>query len=209
MDKRSRYFQTIAHRFFEQRGAPFFLSSKEVDLIAKWEKMEIPLRVVLEGVKSSFENYRMRPGRKGKILSLAFCNPYVFKAYDLYRERKVGDIRKPEKMDNKKKRMEFAVKRFLEFSSDKIGYLNGIYSRVQKMASQGIIDEEELEHLEGEIEELLLKNASNEEREEIKKEVEVRYRFKDDEEFSRIFRIKLVKYVREKYKIPHISLYYY
>ena len=47
------------------------------------------------------------------------------------------------------------------------------------------------------------------EREEIKKEVEVRYRFKDDEEFSRIFRIKLVKYVREKYKIPHISLYYY
>ena len=40
------------------------------------------------------------------------------------------------------------------------------------MASQGIIDEEELEHLEGEIEELLLKNASNEIREEIKKEVE-------------------------------------
>jgi hypothetical protein len=35
------------------------------------------------------------------------------------------------------------------------------------------------------------------------------YEFKQAEEFERIFRIKLVKVLRDRYKIPYISLFYY
>lgn len=56
----SKYFQSIALHFFKHRGAPFFLSSKELDYIAGWEKMGIPLHVVLEGIERSFESYRRK-----------------------------------------------------------------------------------------------------------------------------------------------------
>ena len=91
---RNRYFQEIAHEFLKSRGAPFFLSSKDLDLIAAWEKMGIPLRVALEGVDRAFENYRAKTAARPKILSLAFCKNQVLKAFEQYKERKVGAPKK-------------------------------------------------------------------------------------------------------------------
>ena len=51
-------------------------------------------------------------------------------------------------------------------------------------------------------------NTPDEEKEKIKGEVLAEFD-KEKEECSRIFKIKAVKFLREKYKIPYISLYYY
>jgi len=207
--KRSKYFQSIALHFFKLRGAPFFLSSKDLDFIAKWERMKIPLHIVLEGIERAFENFRRKPGRKGKIQSLAFCNLQVLRAFELDRERKVGDKKMIMDRDEKRDRAKAEVRKFLKKIPRQISYLKEPCSRAQKVLSQSHFDEEELERIEEEIEEIIWKNSLDEEKDRVKRKVLGEYKFKEEDEFERIFKIKLVKVLRDKYKIPYISLFYY
>ncbi len=206
---RSEYFQSIARYFFKQRGAPFFLSSRELELVAKWEKMEIPLPVVLEGIKRAFESYMRKPGKKTRIQTLAFCELQVLKAFDQHRERRVGSERMRVERTEKKKRAKAEIKTFLDDLPEQIGYLKETYSLVQRLLSRSPIQEEKLEQIEGEVEELIRKHSSVEEKDRVKKDVYSEHKVVDNEEFSRIFKIKLVKAMRDRYKIPYISLFYY
>lgn len=206
---RSHYFQSIARHFFRLRGAPFFLSSKELDLIARWEKTNIPLHVVLEGISKSFEKYRLKPGKKGKILSLAFCDFQVLESFEQYKDRKVGGKKRIAEREEKKAQVRAKVQKFLEDIPREINYLKESYSRVQKMLSLKRVNEEKLEQMEERIEGILFEYSMNEEKERVKKEILAEYEFSGEEEFLRIFKLKLVKILREKYKIPYISLFYY
>ena len=205
----SKYFQSIALHFFKHRGAPFFLSSKELDYIARWEEMGIPLHVVLEGIERSFEINRRKPGRKAKIQSLAFCDLQVIRAFEQDRERKVGHKKRIVERHEKRDRAKVEVERFLGKIPPQISYLKEVYSLAQKVLSQSHFDEEELERIERTIEELLWKNSLDEEKERVKRGIVKDYEFKEKEEFERIFKIKLVKVLRDKHKIPYISLFYY
>jgi hypothetical protein len=207
--KRSKYFQSIARHLFKLRGAPFFLSSKELDYVARWEKMGIPLHVVLEGIERSFEIHNEKSGRKAKIQSLAFCDPQVLKAFEQDRERKVGHRKSVVERYEKRDRAKAEVKSFLARLSHQINYLREAFTLAQKLLARGDLDEEELERLDGEIEELLWENSSDKEKERVKSEVLKDYEFRQKEELERIFKIKLVKVLRDKYKIPYISLFYY
>ena len=205
----SKYFQSIALHFFKHRGAPFFLSSKELDYIAGWEEIGIPLHVVLEGIETSFEIYRRKPGRKAKIQSLVFCDLQVLKAFEQDRERKVGHKKRIVERRAKRDRAKVEVEKFLGKIHPQISYLKEAYSLAQKVLSQRHFDEEELERIEDKIEELLWKNSMDEEKKRVKRGIGKDYEFKEKEEFERIFKIKLVKVLRDKYKIPYISLFYY
>ncbi len=210
MDKRrSKYFQSVAIHFFKRRGAPFFLSSRDLDYIARWEEMGIPLHVVLEGIERSFETYRRKAGRKAKIQSLAFCDLQVLKAFEQDRERKVGHKKRIVERHEKRDRAKEEVERFLAKIPHQISYLKEAYSLAQKVLSQSHFDEEELERIEEKIEELLWKNSLDEEKARLKREIIKDYEFKEKEELERIFKIKLIKVLRDKHKIPYISLFYY
>jgi len=171
--------------------------------------MGIPLHVVLEGVERSFEIYRRKPGRKAKIQSLAFCDLQVMKAFEQDRERKVGHKKRIVERRAKRDRAKVEVERFLGKIPPQIGYLKEAYSLAQKVLSQRHFDEEELERIEDKIEELLWKNSLDEEKKRVKRGIARDFEFKEKEEFERIFKIKLVKVLRDKYKIPYISLFYY
>ncbi len=207
--ERSEYFQSIARYFFQQRGAPFFLSSRELELVSQWESAQIPLPVVLEGIKRAFESYKRKPGKRTKIQTLSFCERQVLNAFDQYRERKVGSERMRVERTEKRKRAKAEIKTFLDSLPEQVGYLRDAYSRAQRLLSGSSAQEDKLEQIEGEIEELIRKHSSVEEKERIKKSVYSEYNVADDEEFSRIFKIKLVKAIRDRYKIPYISLFYY
>lgn len=208
-DKKSQYYQTIARHFFKHRGAPFFLSSKELDLIASWENMRIPLGVVLEGMRRSFQDSRLGQKRKGKILSLSFCDFQVLKAFEQYRERKVGKWEIVQEREEKKTRAKAEVERFLKALPSRLVFLRDIYSQAQTLLSKKDFEEEDLERLEDEIEELLSEKATDQEREKVRDEVCKEYEIKNEEDLSSIWKIKLVKFLREKYKIPYVSLFYY
>jgi len=208
-EQRSEYYQSIARYFFKLRGAPFFLSSAELNRVEKWEKMEIPLFVVLEGIKRAFDNYMRKPGRKTKIQTLAYCENQILNAFDQYRDRRVGGERKIRGRTEKKNQAKDEIKKFLDTLPGQIGYLKGAYSRAQRLLSHSHVDEEELERIEGEVEGLIWEHSSEEERERVETDVRSEYKIKEGEEFLRILRIKLVKALRDRYKIPHISLFYY
>ena len=171
--------------------------------------MKIPLHVVLEGIERSIEIYKRKPGRKAKFQSLAFCDLQVLKAFEQDRERKVGHKIRIVERHEKRDRAKAEVERFLEKIPHQISYLQEAYSLAQKVLSQSHFDEEKLERIEGKIEELLWKNSLDEEKERVKRRIAKDYEFKEEEEFERIFKIKLVKVLRDKYKIPYISLFYY
>lgn len=208
---RSRYFQSITHHFLRLRGAPFFLSSRELNLIETWESMKIPLQVVLEGIDRTFEKKRLNSSgkKRSKIPSLAFCDLQVLRAFEQFRDRRVGTEKRIMGREEKRKRARAEVKRFLENIPCEVDYLKDIYSKVLKLLSIRNVSEEELERREGEIEELILEKSSDKEKETVKKKISSEYEFRQEEEFQRIFRLRLLRLLRGRYRIPYVSLYYY
>jgi hypothetical protein len=203
-----RYFQTVARFFLEQRGVPFFLSSQEVEIIAGWEKDGIPVQTVLQGIKDGFERRKREPGRKHRALSLAFCQPFVDKAFEAYKERRVGTQRKSAQKRDKRKELQRAIFLFLESCPEEIQEIKQVYFRLQRKSSREL-DETMLEALEQKVEALLLQKASKEEKNRIRKDVLDEFGSSGRKEVDRIMDLKIAKYVREKYKIPYLSLYYY
>ncbi|MFP4081231.1 MAG: hypothetical protein ACLFVG_00580 [Candidatus Aminicenantes bacterium] len=207
--KRNRYFQTVTRHFIKQRGTPFFLSSQELDLIDRWEKKGIPLRVVLEGIKRSFEDSRTKRRKREKIFSLLYCDFQVLKAFGQYKERRVGKRGLIFEGEEKRKKARAEVVRFLRRLPSPVGFLGDLYSEAQEMLSKREWEEEELEQLEERIEELLWEDAPQEMKEKVRKEVMKEYEYRDEYELDSMLKIRLVKFMRERYKIPHISLFYY
>lgn len=208
-ENRSQYFQSIARHFLKLRGSPFFLSSKELHIIETWEKMKIPLQVVLEGVDRAFEKNSLKRARKGKILSLVFCNLQVLRAFEQFRDRRVGSKNNGVGQEKKREKAIAEVKRFLENTPLEVDYLREVFVLVLRRLSCRNINEEELEQREREIEELLFEKALDIEKDEIRREILAEYEFAEKEEFQRVFKLRLLKHLREMYKIPYVSLYYY
>lgn len=170
--------------------------------------MGIPLQIIREGIKDCFVTQRRRPGRKSKISSLAFCHPFVLRGYEAYKERKVGSKRKPFQKEDKQRELKKAVEGFLAICPDSFPDIREVFSRVLNLIPKGS-DEELFEDLENEVEALVSGMASEAERELIRKEVMAEFGDRNAQERERIQDLKLIKHVREKYAIPHISLYYY
>jgi hypothetical protein len=204
----SRYFQAVSRFFFEHRGAPFFLSAEEIDTIQEWKDMGIPLQIVKEGIKDCIVVLRKRPGRRGKKVSLSFCRPFVQRGYEAYKERKVGGAGGPIRKVDKRKKLKKAVEKFLATCPDKHPEIRQVFSRALNLISQGAA-EELLEDLENEAETLSIRLVSEAEREQIRNAVMTEFGDRSGAELNRIQDLKLIKHVRKKYAIPHISLFYY
>lgn len=207
-EETSRYFQAVTRIFLEHRGAPFFLSAREVENIKEWKNMGIPLQIVREGIKDCFVTQRRRRGRKSKVSSLAFCHTFVLRGYEAYKERNVGSKRKPIRRGDKRKKLKKAVEGFLTICPESFPDIRQVFSRVLNLITQ-VADEEFFEDLENEVEALVLGMASGAEQDLIRKEVMTEFGDRNAQERERIQDLKLIKHVREKYAIPHISLYYY
>lgn len=209
MNDQSFYFQTIARKFFDHRGTPFFLSSNELSLIEKWEASNIPLRVVLEGLNKAFSvrkhDYRRR--QRKKIRSLYYCEPYVNEAYSLYKERKVGGKHTLSVKTDKKKQIHTAVVQFLNEIPRQIEWLEEPFKHVKKILSD--CSEEALEKAEEDIEALLVVHASQEDRAAAHKEAAAAFPDVEEEDLKRILHITLIKFMRGKYKIPHVVPFLY
>lgn len=207
--EQSLYFQKIARDFLARRGAPFFLSAKDLDLISSWEEAGIPLPVVLEGIEKAFDSYRLRQRKADKVLSLSFCSVQVSKAFQQHRERRVGGSRKDVPRREKRGRLQAETERFLAHLPTEVQFLKEIYQEArQKIAGTEAIDEA-MEDLDGRVERLLLASAAEEDRERVKKEIRADGRRLAKEELTRVMSIQLVRHLRNKYKIPYLSPFYY
>lgn len=206
--KRSRYFQEIARAFFDLRGAPFVLSSKDQMTIATWEEEGVPLTIVLEGLRRAFDGYR-KQNPEGKMPALSFCHHEVMKAFEEYRERRVGRARKVVSREEKRKRVWAEVERFRRELPSRWNHLQPILDEALRLLSGPAVVEEELERLEEKLEAVLLEQAPEEEKVEVRRWVLAELSGRRQAGFEQAYSIRLVKSLRQKLKIPHFPLYYY
>jgi len=207
--QRSRYFQDIAAALFRLRGAPFVLSSGDMVTISSWEQAGIPLGVVQEGIRRAHEKARQARPAPGRLSSLSFCDREVKRAFQEHRDRRVGRGKRPAARSEKAGRAKEAVRAFLEASAAGAGYLHGVYDRALTLLSRKSIREEDLERLEAEAERLILEHAGGPERLEAEQRMRADFSGRSADQFDEILAVDLIRRAREKYQIPHLSLFYY
>jgi len=210
LEERGEFYQTICRHFLQHRGSPFILSSREIELIAEWERMKIPLSAVLEGMNRAFEDRQRKPGRRTRVFSLDRCRIFVLDAYKQDCERHVGRTgERPFRGErDKRKRILREIDGFLS-SSPPVHDLCDLFLSLRSDLKRGIWDEESLERAEAAVEDILVAQATPQERERIAAEVVSEFDVKGTLEFDRIVRLKLIKELRTKYRVPHISLFFY
>jgi hypothetical protein len=202
------YYQTIAREFIGRRGAPFYLSPKDVALIEHWEKAGIPLDAVLEGMNTAVENFR-KGGRPVKTLALASCEYQIMKAFGQHSERKAGGARKIVTRGEKKKRLAKEIERFLAAVPPELEGLRPKFNQAFEILARPGAEEEALEALDESVDEALSLAASKEEKETVRSGIRGEFAARRGLDLKGIERTRLVKVLRERFKIPYLSLFYY
>jgi hypothetical protein len=210
-NSRGRYFREISRAFLCRRGAPFFLSAKDVALIADWEKEGLPLGVVLEGIERCFEKSGRGPAVRGKVLSLAFCERPVRRAYDQLRDRRIGG--RPDEAaplrPGKREAALAAVEDFLARPSPEAGFLRDVFIEARRILGGATPSGGDLEKLDEKTDALLLETATDADREEAGRSARALPRGLPFPERSAAEGTFLVKGRREKLRVPYVSSFYY
>ncbi len=199
------YYRTISRAFFARRGAPFFLSARDLALVAEWESRGLPLAVVLEGLERAFDGGA--PGRRpaGKVLSLAFCGPQVERAFARHRDRRTGAAARVPPRTEKRDRAASEVARFLERLPPGLEALGPIYASAAAALASEPPDEEALEGLDERADEALVRRAADGDRAAAEREAAAsRARDRAD-----LVATLLAKTMRTRHRVPYVSLYYY
>ncbi len=208
-EKQGFYYQQIAQAFFARRGAPYVLSSRDMVTISSWEEMGIPLGVVLEGIERAFERSRLRMARGRKMFLLSFCEAEVIKAFNEFRDRKVGRDAKEPSREEKRKKVSLEVRRFLDSLPAEAEFLRDAYREGLASLSRKNVVEEGLERLDEKIEKLIIRQAEAGDWGGMVKIVRTDFPGRREEDIQEISRLRIVKQWREKYRIPYLSLFYY
>ena len=207
-DRRSEYYRTISREFLKRRGAPFDLSPRDLILIADWERRKIPLDVVIDGIKAGFEYLRGKSGKGGRF-SLAFCAGFVDREEQKRRDRKVGRWRPGGQRAGKIRKAQGEVERFLGSDSSGGLALSTFFQRGLEALSAPSVDEERLAELDDEVDAALWRQSSVEEREAWRRISLGELGGKAPDSDPDLARRTLVKGLRDRHRIPYMSLFYY
>lgn len=211
MDHRdkSQYYQTAARFFFERRGAPFFLSPDEFSMLTKWASMGIPQRIVLEGIRNTFDEIRNKSFQKRRKTRLTQCDHKVLAAFIQYQDRKIGENDKSIQKDESIINLKREVIRFTDQIPSEINGLEKVFLQAQEILRQDHMDEDLLEKADAEVERILLDHGTEKEKARFLNGIKIEHKEKKERELQEIFRIRWIKYMRKKYKIPYLSVFYY
>ncbi len=207
--EKRHYYQAIARHFFLERGGPFLLSARDLEVIAKWEMMGIPLPVVLEGIDRAVEK-RKKQRRPLKFFSLLGCDLEVQRAFGQHRDRLVGKQKEFGSKDKRPKIMA-ALEEFLKKVPPAWQSLKPIMIEAKEIYGQRDIKNlaARLEFLEEEVDRLLLAGATVQEKRDILAWVEKEFPAASSAEKEELLQTALLKSLRDKYRIPHLLTCYY
>jgi hypothetical protein len=159
-------------------------------------------------MERAFANYR-KGGRPAGALTLAFCEYQVGKALAGRRERRAGGTRKAAPRDAKRERLRKEIGRFLEEVPPGLEALAETFAAARAVLDDPGAGEEGLEALDERVEEALWKAAPENDKSRVRKDVRAGLSGKRTLDLEDVARTKLVKEMRERHKVPYLSLYYY
>jgi len=200
-DAQSGYYQAVAREFLRRRGGPFFLSPRDLAVIAGWERDRIPLRVVFEGVSRAFDNLRDR-ARGTKGLPLAFCDPQVRKAMAQHADRGAGRRRsaaapRAEKAGRARREVERCLRGLAADESE----LRALLENAAGFLAAEPADEGVLETIDEAVDELLWRRSGA--------AVAAGPPGRSAAQAAAAARTRSVKEERRKRRVPYVSLFYY
>lgn len=204
-DRVAAYFRTISRAFFARRGAPFYLSARDLALVGEWESRGIPAAVVLEGLERAFEGGGQGRHPAGKVLSLAFCAAQVEKAFARHRDRETGTAARVAPRSDKRDRAAAETARFLGGLPPALETLRPLFESAAAILSSVAPEEDALEGVDERVDESLVRGAPDEDRAAAEREAG-RSRARDR---SALVATLLAKTMRTRHRVPYVSLYYY
>jgi hypothetical protein len=205
----SGYYQAIAREFLRLRGAPFFLSPKDIAVVAGWEEEGVPLEVVLEGVGRAFESGR-GPSRGRKGFTVAHCQAQVRKAMAQHVDRAAGRRRREAKPRSEKSaRARSEAEAFLRRLPPGDDALRSLYEAAIGLLARPSPDEAALERIDDDVDAALWDRSSRDERDALKRRMTRDLAGKSGADATTAVRTRLVKASREGLRIPYVSLFYY
>lgn len=226
------YFTEIEEAFIRRRKRHLSLSPLDWALIEAWKKRGIPLRVVLKSINKVFDILDEYPNQLKSIKSLLYCNNEIESQYREWLDINIGKAKKDEinaaqERDNKSSlRLNQAVEKHLaniicELEKSKAknsGELRKTLELVLKKLNLKEKDstdldsfESELELMEKDINQALLKNCDKKSLTRIRGEIE--HSLKDykakiaRDVYENIFDLMLYKRLREGSGIPRLSMF--
>ncbi|MGD1008604.1 MAG: hypothetical protein ABR951_00470 [Candidatus Aminicenantales bacterium] len=204
----SGYYQAIAREFLRRRGAPFFLSPRDLAVIDGWEKNSVPLHVVLEGVGRAFDGIRDR-ARGTKGISLSFCEPHVRRALAQHTDRAAGRRRATVPRAVKVAAARGEVETCLRSPAADDRRLRSLFEEAAALLAREAPDEEALERIDDGVDGILWGRTSRAERDGLARQTAKEFPGKGPAEIAAAARTRLVKAARENLKVPYVSLFYY
>ncbi|HEK84795.1 MAG: hypothetical protein ACPLZD_05630 [Candidatus Saccharicenans sp.] len=205
---RQEYYQKIARSFLQHNSSMFFLPPRDLALISEWEKMNIPLEAILEGIDRTFGRQLTRK-RKKNIFSLSQCEKEVFKAYAQYQERLVGLDSPQFSREEKLEKVRTEINNFLQQLSSEIQNLKEYFLLALELLDQNPPDEYQLEKLDEEIDGQIWALIPESEKKASLEEIKKDYPGQGQKQLSEIQRVVLIKKKRQIHKIPYVSPFYY
>jgi hypothetical protein len=229
------YFTEIEEAFVRRRGSHIHVSPLDWSLIEAWRERGIPLEVAIRGINSAFDSYDRSPRRGRKVNSLFYCQQEVEAQFQIYSEARVGEARKAE-AEAPAQDSPFSPEMVSQFLSERVNdlsllapahrheMLGEVFSRaidrtraiIADLQQTRVIDPERLENELMQIEQLMLEglyaNLSAEERARFRDEAEKQLKsYKGRMEpdiYQQTLENNFARRIREKYRVPRLSLFY-
>jgi hypothetical protein len=208
LSSRQKYYQTIARTFLKHQASLFFLPPRDLELISEWEKMEIPLEVILEGIEKTFARQLTRK-RQRRIFSLSQCEREILKTYAQHQERLVGQKAGPVDRQSKTARARAEIENFLKNFPPDLEALKKIMSQAAEELKKETPDEPVLEALDEEVDRIIWEMSPVEEKIRALEESRQDYPGQSDKDLIEIQRTRLIKSQRQLHRIPYAALFYY
>lgn len=207
--RRQDYYQKIARTFLKHQTSLFFLPPRDLDLIAEWEKLNLPLEVIVEGIERAFAR-KMSGRRKRNIYSLSQCEKEILKAYAQHQERLVGQQTVPHP-DRKQKAslVSREVRACLPGLPETMGPVRQILEEALISLEADPPEEARLEALDEELDRVLWSLTPEEEKQTSLAAIRQDYPGRSDRQLEEILFTGVVKNKRQFFRIPHLALFYY
>lgn len=207
--RRQDYYQKIARTFLKHQTSLFFLPPRDLDLISEWEKLNIPLEVIVEGIERAFAR-KLTGRRKRNIYSLSQCEKEILKAYAQHQERLVGQQAAPQQERKQKAALvNREVRACLPGLPESLGPVRQVLEQALVSLEAEPPDEDRLETLDEELDRILWDLTPEEEKQASLEAIRKDYPGRSDQQLEEILRTGVVKNKRQLFRIPHLALFYY
>ncbi len=209
LDRRQDYYQKIARAFLKHQPSLFFIPPRDLELISEWEKLNLPLEVILEGIDRAFAR-RLAGWRRKNIYSLSQCEKEILKAYAQHQERLVGQ-QAPQagRPAEKAARIRQEIQPCLEA-------LPGDWPAVRQILEEALAalqadppEEARLEALDEELDRVLYELTPEAERKKALEAARQDYPGRTDNQLEEIGRTRIAREKRQLLKLPRLALFYY